>query len=133
MALAVKDNEASNPGDVRLLGSPAVVPQADGVSDAIEEPWRRVATTRSGGGRRRRRLGHCCPNGTAKPTPCQKHCAAFSAEMPGRTAPGVNFLPSRSRPRLLLACVPSSLASVRLDTQEQRRRDRDRQAKRAVQ
>ena len=40
MTLLVEENEAANPRNVRLFGSPAVVPDPDLVSDAIEKPRR---------------------------------------------------------------------------------------------
>jgi len=37
MAFAVEENEPSNPVDVRLLCSTAVVARTNGISDAIEQ------------------------------------------------------------------------------------------------
>ncbi len=38
MALAVKEDVAADPGDVRLLGAAAIVPGANRIADAIEQP-----------------------------------------------------------------------------------------------
>ena len=42
MALAVEEDVAADPGDVRLLGATAIVPGANGMTHAIEQPrlWR---------------------------------------------------------------------------------------------
>jgi len=46
MALAVEEDVALDPMDVRLLGAVAVVAGADGLADAIEEPrLRRLGRT----------------------------------------------------------------------------------------
>ena len=37
MAFSMKHNEPSNPSDIRLLGSPAVVPDANDVANPIEK------------------------------------------------------------------------------------------------
>ena len=51
MPLAVEEDEAFNPIDLRLLRANAVVPEADLVADAIEETWRRVGLDEFGAGR----------------------------------------------------------------------------------
>ena len=37
MALAVEEDVAADPGDIRLLGATAIVPDADGLADAVEQ------------------------------------------------------------------------------------------------
>src|SRR5262249_19219231 len=47
MSLAVEEDVALDPVDVRLLGAAAVVPGSEGVSHPIEQAWLRVPRGRS--------------------------------------------------------------------------------------
>jgi hypothetical protein len=79
VALAVEEDVALDPVDVRLLGAAAVVADADGLAHAVEKSWLRQVGWTGFTDSRRCREGACCQDGIGVNRPMSDYGHAGNA------------------------------------------------------